>query len=840
MSPGRTHRVPAIRTPDRRVRVFVSSTLGELAAERAVVRARVESLRMAPVMFEAGARPHPPRLLYRAYLEQSDVFIGIYWQRYGWVAPGESVSGLEDEYRLSDALPRLIYIKEPAPDREQQLAGLLAKVKSDDRSSYKRFADTDELGDLVTNDLAMLLADRFMADGGGARPRASSSSPPMPPTTTIGRADDIGRIAALVREGRRLVTLTGAGGVGKTRLAIEASSELRRDFPHGVHYVGLEAVTDAGLAAHVIADRLGAPVEGSRSALDAVLAVLSGPTLLILDNVEQIPDIGTLIAALLERAGGLHLLVTSRRALRVRGEHEWSVAPLRLAEARRLFVERARDVSVGFEPDDDDLGAIDELCRRVDGLPLALEIAASRCRLLTPRELLGRLDAHFDALGSGATDLPARQRTLRATVDWSYDLLTPVERALFMKLGVFVDGFTLASAESVCGDDDSAVADGLASLIDKSLVVSDGLDGEPRFRLLAVIASYARERLNEAGATPELRRRHLAWYRELAETAQPYLCGAGQREWAARFDSERADLRAAVETALDAGDDDAVIELTWDVIVFYFIRDAVYEPEGWLQRVADAGRQLDDVRAAKLRSLLTLMRIHRGEYDGAREPLASALVVFEARSMTFEYAVTLKELAWVRYLADDDAAAAVETLERASQLFTSIDHDWGVALTELQLGSVLVAEAELDRAARRVDRSLTYSTGIDNEPLMAQAHQQLGMIRVLEHDADGAVDQIAEATSLVLAGRHETEATFCLDVLAAVALMRGDLPMAATVSAAAIDTRDKLGVAPWPSLRAFVARTTAQTRDVVEFQPYAEEHDVFALLRYAVDHLSLG
>jgi hypothetical protein len=231
-----------IRTPDQRLRAFVSSTLRELAAERRAVRDAVTSLRLVPVMFELGARPHPPRPVYRAYLAQSQIFVGIYWQSYGWVAPGEQVSGLEDEYRLSAGLPRLVYVRSPAPDREPRLTEMLARIRDKGEVSYQHFADPAELQRLVGNDLAVLLSERFeMARPGDG---AAGDSPlagavPVPATPLLGREREAAAVEDLVvREGVRLVTLTGPGGVGKSRLAVEAARRLAPGFTDGVRSVG--------------------------------------------------------------------------------------------------------------------------------------------------------------------------------------------------------------------------------------------------------------------------------------------------------------------------------------------------------------------------------------------------------------------------------------------------------------------------------------------------------------------------------------------------------------------------------------------------------------------------
>src|SRR6516225_9707842 len=261
-----------IRTPDQRVRVFISSTLGELAAERLAVRDAVTSLRLVPVLFEAGARPHPPRNVYRSYLAQSQVFVGIYWQSYGWVAPGEQVSGLEDEYELSAGLPRLIYVKSPAPDREPRLTEMLARIRDEGGISYKAFADAAELQQLVEDDLAVLLSERFeltrpgqAAAGGGP----GAGALPVPATPLLGREQEAAEIEDLVaREGVRLVTLTGPGGVGKTRLMVEAARRLGPGFADGVRFVELAAVSAADLVAPAIAAGLGLSTSAGRLTAD--------------------------------------------------------------------------------------------------------------------------------------------------------------------------------------------------------------------------------------------------------------------------------------------------------------------------------------------------------------------------------------------------------------------------------------------------------------------------------------------------------------------------------------------------------------------------------------------
>jgi uncharacterized protein DUF4062 len=262
----------AIRTPDQRLRVFVSSTLGELAAERRAVSRAIAALRLAPVMFELGARPHPPQELYRAYLEQSDVFIGLYWQSYGWIGPGMQVSGLEDEFNLARGLPQLLYIKTPARDREPRLTSLLDRIRAEGTVSYRAFGTPAELGRLVRDDLAMLLSERF-ADRTPGPPASVRGPRPLPASTTslVGREHDVDEVVSLAeRPEVRLVTLTGPGGIGKTRLAVAAAQRMRDHFPGRTAFVPLAAVSDLGLLLASIGQSVGSDLTGTRSPAEAL------------------------------------------------------------------------------------------------------------------------------------------------------------------------------------------------------------------------------------------------------------------------------------------------------------------------------------------------------------------------------------------------------------------------------------------------------------------------------------------------------------------------------------------------------------------------------------------
>src|SRR5258708_5855365 len=456
---------PAIRTPDQRVRVFVSSTLDELAAERAAAREAITQLRLTPVLFESGARPYPPRELYRAYLAQSDIFVGIYWQRYGWVAPSMQVSGLEDEYQLSGEQPKLIYVKTPAPSIEPRLQELLDHIRAEDTASYQNFATPDELRERLANDLAQLLTERFTSPP-QTTVHARPAPLPVPRSPLIDREQELALVRDLLqRENVGLVTLTGPGGVGKTRSPIQAAAALASQFADGASFVSLASLTDPQLVELTVAQALQVS-EAEGPAIDERLLAYLRPRqlLLLLDNAEQLLAAAPLATQGLDAAPRLKLLVTSREPLRVRDEQVVPVSPLALPDAESLpdldtlarvpavalFVERVREVQPAFALTAANAQAIAEICRRLDGLPLALELAAARSTVLPPAALLARLEHRLPLLTHGARDMPQRQQTLRDTIAWSYDLLAESEQALFRRLAVFAGGFPLEAGPGSC------------------------------------------------------------------------------------------------------------------------------------------------------------------------------------------------------------------------------------------------------------------------------------------------------------------------------------------------------------------------------------------------------
>ena len=779
-----------IRTPDQRIRVFVSSTLQELAAERTAVRDAVTRLRLVPVMFELGARSHSPRQVYRAYVEQSQVFVGVYWQSYGWVAPGEQASGLEDEYRLSAGMPRLIYVKSPAPDREPRLAELLARIKDHDSVSYQRFSDPAELQRLVEDDLAVLLSERFEM----TRPTSAAPVPalPVPATPLVDREQEAAEVEDLVvRQGVRLITLTGPGGVGKSRLAIEAAGRLSARFPDGVMFIDLAPVSAAGLVPAAVAAGLGLTTSGDKIVADVVSYLRARQLLLVLDNVEQLTEGAPLLARLLAAAPGLAALVTSRTVLRISGENELRVPPLAVPPSYtkdplafasvQLFVARARAAAPGFELTARNAQAVAEICRRLDGLPLAIELAAARIRLLPPRALLARLDDRMSVLTSGPRDLPERQRALKNTLDWSFGLLAVGEQALFGRLGVFAGTFGLPAAAAVCGD--VADVDTLGSLVDSSLVRPEALDDEPRFRLLETIREYALDRLAETGDWAAVHDRHAAYFMTLAQPAEAELHGAGQLAWLNRLELGHDNLNAALSWLLDRGRAAEALDLVWTTWRFWWLHGHA----GELARHVDVILTQSDDMPPRQRALALsgagFVRFAGGDHDQARRLLKRSLPLYRKAGDRLGLGLTAAALGHL-LAATPDLAVATDLLEQtlgqlqemAGEPFTEpqrLHYLLDVALAANFLGQIRLDQGDHRRAADLFSDGLSAAHSAADRFTILVSLYDLALSRQAGGDLDDAADLLKQGLSVAAEAGDEPSLAYYLEALASTAARQG-------------------------------------------------------------------
>ncbi len=789
-----------ILTPDSRLRVFISSTLKELAEEREVVRQSVLKLRLLPVMFEAGARPHPARDLYQAYLSQSHVFIGIYWQSYGWVGPGMAISGLEDEFNLSSKLPRLIYVKSPAPNREPGLQQMLKRLQDQNSASYKHFSSGAELGELVENDLALLLSESYEA---ASRKPAAEFTPrpvtniPFPRNALLGRAVELETVCSwLSQDEIGLVTLTGTGGTGKSRLALEAALELRSQFEDGVFLVSLTPVTDPVRVIPTIAETLGVHESAQGHAVeDVLLGYLRGRrVLLVLDNFEQVLAAAPKVAQLLEACPRLKVVVTSRAPLRLRGEKELWIQPLPVPDLKRpsdsgqlsqyasvaLFIQRAQSVRADFKVTDENAPAIAEICFRLDGLPLAIELAAARIRILTPQELLRRLSHRFDILRGGTRDLPERQQTLRGAIDWSYNLLTDPARALFRRLSVFAGGCSLEAVEAVCnldGDLGFSVLEQVEALVNSSLLTSlQGPDDQQHFSMLESLREYAAERLAESGEMERVRRTHAEYFLHFARDVEPRIRSAERARWRAFFEQDLSNIRVVLDWSLTEADALEIGQRLASALAFFWaLCGQTSEGKHYCEALLAAANESTppDVRSG-LRSELGALTLLQG---GTRSAVFDWDETIRLAREPGEKYILLNALllggAWA--LASNDLTAAKARLEESQRCCHEMGDEWRESLSTLWLGNAAALRGEAEQSRALTERAIRLARHQGDPWLLIVPLIDVAQTAFAKGDLESAETTFREVEAILRTVDDQWSLSWPLGALAQIELLRGDL-----------------------------------------------------------------
>jgi predicted ATPase len=807
-------------TPDQRLRVFVSSTLGELAEERVAAREAITRLRLTPVLFELGARPHPPRDLYRSYLAQSHIFVGIYWERYGWVAPEEDISGLEDEYLLSGEMPKLIYIKE-SKEREPRLEELLQRITADDKVSYKRFGDPDQLRSFIENDLALMLTERF--EMGRTRleepETVVSHGPkeiPIQPTPFVGRereANDV--VQLLARPDVRMVTLTGPGGMGKSRLAYEVASRLSWMFGDGIAFVSLSTLTENDDVPSAIAEALGVTESAERSVLRNLQEYLrTKELLLLLDNFEHVVGAGPVLSDLLATCHGVKMMVTSRAALRLRSEHEYEVPPLAIPpnissttsegaldwDALKLFSDRAESANSSFRITPDNLPTVIEICSALDGLPLAIELAAARMKLLTPEAMLPRLFHRLQLLTGGPRDVPERQKTLRATLDWDYELLSAAEQRLFRRLAVFAGGFRLAEAERVCSFEEDPATDVLEvieSLVSKSLIRQTLVGmGEPRFGLLRTLREYAFDRLEGVGEDDRVRDAHAAVYLAIARDAAPRLRSKEQVEWLELLELEHDNIRAALRWLARSGQSDLELELAGTLARFWEIRGHLSEGQRWLEgALSRASNTPPALRADALDGAGILAR-SQGELKRATVLLEECVALRREMDDPRALAISLRNLGNIHFDRGDYVTPRV-LFEESVELMKNAGDEAGMADAYNNLGVLATYSDDWQVAGDLYMKALDIFRERSDTQGEARALMNLGEVRLVEENYEEAGRLTRESLRMFQEIGSQWDTCYLFENLAAV-LHRLGRPMdAAQLLGAAEALRELLG-APLP------------------------------------------
>jgi predicted ATPase len=759
--------------------------------------------------------------------------------------------------------------------------------------------------DVSGNQFARLLAAQTENASGQERARAGAQSSaqlsaaaaatrtpdnlPAPPTIIIGRQDEVTALKRLLRSSEaRLLTLTGPGGTGKTRLAVEAATIARGEFADGVFFVPLAAISDPALVASAIAQALGVKEISDKALLDKLKeSFRERRMLLVLDNFEQVVSAAPLVSELLAACPRLKLLVTSRAVLRLRGEQEFAVVPLALPERRhslaalketaavKLFNERACASKPEFTLTAENAEAVAEICRQLDGLPLAIELAAARIKLLSPQAMLQRMSNRLALLTGGARDLPARQQTMRSAIAWSYELLSEPEQSLFRRLSIFVGGFTLEAAEAVCGEqaieikEDEAevslsvanheslcpildVLDGLGVLVDESLVRRQEQElNEPRFTMLETIREYGSEQMlasNERGA---LLRRHALFFLALAEKAEPLLTGPEQVRWYARLDREHDNLRAALRWATETKDAETGLRLAGALWRFWEVRGHLSEGRRWLEMLLLMGDAAPAAVRAKALSRAGALERDQGDYTQAFSLLKQALELYESLGDRWGIAQTFNAIGYAEH-EQGDYARATDYYQRSLALFRELGDTRATAYLLNNLGNVAKEQADYEQAAAIHEQALALfrqsgdprglSASLNNlaevasyrgdyERATALQHESLALKREIgdkrgimlslnnlgdlarfQGDDERATELYEESLALSHEAGDKRGTAICLEALAAAACARDDWQRAARLYGAAARLRESIG-SPLPlSERADYDSQTASAR----------------------------
>lgn len=668
---------------------------------------------------------------------------------------------------------------------------------------------------------------------------------PVPRTSLIGRDQESARAAALLlRSDVRLLTLTGTGGAGKTRLAIAIAASAAGHFSGGTRFVSLSSITQPDLVLTALANALEVQQVANRAVSQLMADRLRelGSFLLVLDNFEQVLPAATLVSEMLAASPSLKVLVTSRACLRIYGEQEFPLAPLDESSAMTLFQERAQAVRPNFAITAENRSSVREICSRLDGLPLAIELAAARTRILSPGAILERLQSRLQLLTGGAIDLPERQQTLRKTIDWSHELLSPGEQKLLRRFAVFAGGATLEAAEAVCNtalDLGVAVFDGLSSLMEKNLVQRlDRPDAEPRFAMLETIREYALERLAASAEDATVRRAQAAYCLVLAEEGNPELAPGEQAAWLARCDVEIDNFRSALDWLFQTRGLDWGLRLCMALFRFWDMREHLIEGRSRLEtvsRLAGGGHVKERAQTALFLGAITTAQgdfpaaqrfleqslalnlqaanrwgiatslnalgvsaRDRGDYASAQESFERSLTCWQELGDRLSAARCLHNLANVRKSRGDRARARVE-LEEATAIFEELGDRSGAAWSVNSQGDAAREQGELPAARQLYERALATFRDCSDQWGTARSLTDLGCIHCDEAEYAAAHAAYVEALEIFRSLGHRRGIARAIEGHACLAAARGQAVTALKLAAAAAGLRVSISAAPLPA-----------------------------------------
>jgi predicted ATPase/DNA-binding CsgD family transcriptional regulator len=634
--------------------------------------------------------------------------------------------------------------------------------------------------------------------------RSQAGNLPAEMTSFIGRHRDAAELKRLLQTSR-LVTVTGVGGIGKTRLALMVAGQLRRSFPGGVWFSDLGALHDPDLVADQVGTDLGFRNHSGRIPIDALGEYLgSEQLLLVLDNCEHVLDAcSTLLAGLLRVAGGLRVIATSRQPLGIAGEHVLALAALSLPDAGKpppalesfpmydaltLFVERAHAVTSTFAVTEANHAAVVELCRALDGMPLALELAANRLRMLSPEQILARLDDRFELLIGRDSTVHPRQRSLHALIDWSFDLCTHEEQALWMRLGVFPGGFDLDAAAEICADEelhDRHVLNALAGLVERSLLTPEPSGSRMRYRALDTIREYGLARLAESGREPALRRRHSEYFLGLARTSEAQFCGPSQRTWLAQLAEDHDNLRAALAFSLaEAGRERTALDLAGTLWPQWLMNGYLSEGRQWLDRALAASQEPCSERAKSLWADAWL-RLYQGDIEGASSQLEQCERIAEALRDGTAAAHVLEFRGAAALLASDWTTASTCGREAVAR-HRALGNQFNVIMTLARWGMAAYLMGNADEATACHAEALTLSAECGETWGRSTVLWMHGVV-LFDHDELGRAEETErESLRIRYAFQDRIGMAQCIEVLAWIAAARQEYERAARLLGAAV------------------------------------------------------
>jgi predicted ATPase/class 3 adenylate cyclase len=621
---------------------------------------------------------------------------------------------------------------------------------------------------------------------------------PAQPTPLVGRDRELEAVRTLLlAEDTRLVTLTGPGGTGKTRLALQVAADTVDEFPDGVYCVLLAPVTNPEVVPLELARVLGIDEMPTQPIIEALKAGLaSRRTLILFDNFEHVGAAASLLADLLGACPRLKLLVTSREPLHIAAERQYPVPPLPESDCVLLFVERARAVRPDFELTDETGPIVAEICERLDGLPLAVELAAAWSKVLPPAALLRRLERRLELPASRSADVPARQSTLREAIAWSYDLLSDEERRLHTRLSVFVGGCTVEAAERVADPDGELgidVLEGIASLVDRSLLrESEDDEGEPRFAMLATIREFAREHLRESGEEDELLHRHALEFARFAEEAETGLRTGDQLLWFSRLESEHDNLRAALDSSAATGDDGTALRLGGALGWFWYAHGHALEGCARLTDLLARTENVPEELRARPMYALGVLLDQRGEPERAAELVEQSLAVFREHGEQESVARALNSLGTIRRgLGDLEAARSL--LEESIRVRRELGDEAGTAGALTNLGVVAFEQGDLDGAEARFTETLALDRAHGNEWGAAVALDNLAAVALEREDHDRAGELIRDTLTAAERLADRELIAFGFEKAAVLAAAEGNAARAGRLAGAADGLRESAG-----------------------------------------------